>query len=153
MKRIHHTDNDIIKVKQYFNQPKEFKPIGLWYDIDNSWTEWCKRNMPDWTYKNHFELEIDESKILIIDTKEKLLYFDKQYSINISKRGSICVIDWESVSKKYSGIEISPYRYDCRFSLFWYYGFDIASGCIWNFDCINSINKINNITDGLHSIK
>lgn len=143
MKRIHHTDNEIIKVKQYFNQREVFKPIGLWYDIDNSWTEWCKGNMPDWTYKNHFELEIDESKILIIDTKEKLLDFDKQYSVSISKRvNGICVIDWVSVSNKYSGIEISPYRYDCRFGLFWYYGWDVASGCIWNFDCIHSINKI-----------
>jgi len=147
LKRIHHTDIDNIINQNYFNNIEEFKPIGIWYDIDNSWTEWCKRNMPDWTYKNHFELDIDESKILIIDTKEKLLDFDKQYSIPLSNRigsiiGNISVIDWTSVSNKYSGIEISPYRYDCRFGLFWYYGWDVASGCIWNFDCVKEIKKI-----------
>ena len=117
------------------------KPKGLWYDIDLSWIEWCNGNT-DWTYKNHFELEIDESKILMIDTKQKLLNFDAEYSRKIDERISLHYVDWELVSKKYSGIEISPYRYDCRFNLLWYYGFDIASGCIWNSDAIIAQKKI-----------
>lgn len=142
MKRIHHTDRPIILSNNFFhNQKKDMKPKGLWYDIDSSWLEWCKGNT-DWTYKNHFELEIDESKILLIDTKQKLIDFDREYSVKIHETINLNYIDWESVEKKYSGIEISPYRYDCRFSLFWYYGFDVASGCIWDFDCLKSTNKI-----------
>lgn len=143
MKRVHHTDSNIIFTNNFFHtQEREMKPRGLWYDIDSSWLDWCNGNMPEWTYKNHFELEIDESKILIIDTKQKLLDFDKEYSRKITERLSFHYIDWELVATKYSGIEISPYRYDCRFDLFWYYGWDVSSGCIWNFDCIKSTKKI-----------
>jgi len=38
------------------------------------------------------------------------------------------------VSKEYDGIEIAPYQWDARLSLIWYYGWDVASGCIWNLD-------------------
>ena len=143
MKKVHHTENDLINLKESnYNQAQTMKPKGLWYDVDLSWLDWCKSEMPDWTYKNHFKLDIDESKILIIDTKEKLIEFDKEYSKKIDETLSIHYIDWELVATKYSGIEISPYRYDCRMSLFWYYSWDVESGCIWNFDCIKSVSKI-----------
>ncbi len=87
-------------------------------------------------------MEIDESKILFINTKQKLIDFDRKYSTNINEKINLSYIDWESIEKKYSGIEISPYQYSLRFSLFWYYGWDVSSGCIWNSDCIISTNKI-----------
>jgi hypothetical protein len=147
MKRVHHTNEDVIITKDYPSQVNDYKPKGLWYDINLSWLDWCDGNMPDWTYKNHFELDIDKSKILLIDTEKKLLEFDNAYSIQLTQRSSIKIMDWESVSKKYSGIEISPYQYGCRYDMLWYYGWDVASGCIWNFDCVKSINKFQQVVN------
>ena len=42
------------------------------------------------------------------------------------------MIDWRKVAKKYDGIEINPMIYELRMmALSWYYGWDVASGCIW----------------------
>lgn len=45
------------------------------------------------------------------------------------------------VAKDYDGIEIAPYQESLRYDLEWYYGWDVASGCIWNFEGIR-LNKI-----------
>ena len=57
----------------------------------------------------------------------------KQYSIN-----------WSAVAKDYYGIEISPYRPKYRLALgyLWYYGWDVASGCIWNKDAIRGVRLL-----------
>ena len=51
-------------------------------------------------------------------------------------------IDWIKVSKQYSGIEINPYQHSNRYTSMWYYGWDVASGCIWKNDLIKNITKI-----------
>ena len=39
---------------------------------------------------------------------------------------------WYCHGDKYDGIEINPYQFEARYQYTWYYGWDIASGCIWN---------------------
>jgi len=43
-------------------------------------------------------------------------------------------INWSAVADRYSGIEISPYQWEARdgSETSWYYGWDVASGCIWD---------------------
>ena len=54
------------------------------------------------------------------------------------------MIDWKKVASKYDGIEIVPYQPKARMNLLWYYGWDIASGCIWNLGntSLNLISKL-----------
>jgi len=58
-------------------------------------------------------------------------------------------IDWEAVAKRYTGIEIEPYNWERRnsgpnnnysMSMLWYYGWDCASGCVWELDALVSFN-------------
>ena len=118
------------------------KPVGLWYGIDDEWLEWCKGNMEDWVRPNDFEIEIRESRICLLDTYAKITAFSHGYR---TKQYGITQIDWEGVTKNYSGIEINPYDcYDLRFHLdfMWYYGWDCASGCIWDLSVIEEVKKL-----------
>ena len=52
-------------------------------------------------------------------------------------------IDWPAVATDYPGLIIAPYQWSCRMSEFtrWYYGWDCASGCIWNADAIARVTE------------
>lgn len=130
------------------------KPRGLWYAIGTEWIDWVEHEMPEWMGSNFYKIEIDESKILFLKSSYDMMKFTLNYSptpekmsgfsIDISKMALFdkMYIDWELVAKQYSGIEISPYRYQDRHRYMWYYGWDVASGCIWNKDAIIRVHKI-----------
>ncbi len=54
-------------------------------------------------------------------------------------------IDWGHVSNKHQGIIINPYQFGCRCDpkTQWYYPWDVASGCIWDVDCIEDVQIAN----------
>jgi hypothetical protein len=97
--------------------------------------------MPDWEVDNIFKIDIDVDKILKITNSEELLAFNKNYGV---KTQFYNVIDWVKVASEYGGIEISPYNYKLRMEreVFWYYGWDVASGCIWNEGVITGVDKL-----------
>lgn len=141
-KRIIITKNNKISFENISSQKSGPKPFGLWYGIGTSWIDWVKDEMPDWDYDNVFEIVIDESKILKISKFNELIEFTNEY-IDNNEMLSNYFINWNKLSKKYSGIEISPYIWEGRMKFIWYYGWDVASGCIWKKDAIIGINKIN----------
>jgi hypothetical protein len=116
------------------------KPKGLWYGMGDSWIDWVRHEMPTWECNNLFKLDLDESKIIKLNNEEELLAFNDQYG----EKDYINFIDWFEVSKKYSGIEIPNYLWSLRMDrrVSWYYGWDVASGCVWGEDAIISIDKI-----------
>jgi len=126
-------DFKLNKSKIYYQSGSSDKPKGLWYQINGSWNEWCSIEMPHWLDdKVDWELSIDKSNVLIIDTLEKFNLFETKYQAKHPYLPSNNYIDWKKVCKDYDGIEIPNYMYSKRFSSMWYYGWDVASGCIWN---------------------
>ena len=72
------------KLEKIINKKKtSFKPNGLWYSCGVSWYNFCLDNdFGDWcVYKdcNVYQLEIDKSKILSINTIPKLKKFHNKY--------------------------------------------------------------------------
>jgi hypothetical protein len=115
------------------------KPQGLWYSKGNEWADFLKYDPANWadTYNNVFLLDIDLKKILKIDSYEKLLSFSRKYSDGKE------YVDWEAVENLgYHGVEIIPYQGEARHNIPWYYRWDVASGCIWNTDCILKSTKV-----------
>jgi hypothetical protein len=130
-----------------------FKPKGLWYGIGDSWISWVKSEMPDWERDNVFTIEIKENYILRITNYDELIEFENKYltddfdkndrkSIIISRMGDK-QINWTKVAEDFLGIEIAPYIYKARDSHRWYYGWDVASGCIWGDGVITKVTKLN----------
>lgn len=145
MKRIHISNSEInFENKQQNLSPK---PTGLWYGINDSWLDWCKSEMPHWISKNpiFYEIHLNNENILFLKSENDIINFSKQYGRPLNNiSGNNYLIDWSLVADEYSGIEINPYQYGCRFNLrtFWYYGWDCSSGCIWDKKGINKMIKL-----------
>ena len=121
-----------------------FKPVGLWLsDEDNGgWKEWCQSehfNLDNLKYC--YEVVLKYKHILMLQDDHDLKMFNYAYK---TLQHGIHMIDWKSVTKDYNGIIITPYSQDHRLDLkfMWYYGWDCASGCIWNLDEIESFKLL-----------
>ena len=79
------------------------------------------------------------AKVLFIRTCDELDQFEAEYGgakygakygakIKFSRLGEP---DWGAVAARYDGIEIAPYVWERRLEVWWYYGWDCASGCLW----------------------
>lgn len=146
------------------------KPRGFWVSDEASgaygWRKWCQDNGFR-SYAMRYEHEVvlaPDAKILYIRTPEELNKFAKRYHLkegilyeiglkvhrDMKRRGTawdmppdIKEINWHRVAKRYHGIVITPYIWQHRLGQhFWYYGWDCASGCIWNAKAIESITMV-----------
>lgn len=136
--RVHSTNTPLAELCDVA-QSGEFragagKPEGLWYAINDSWLEWC-RTETEWKYALHYALELrEDARLLILPTAESVLRFSRDYCADEALIGlSLRAIDWQRVMGEYDGIEIAPYQWPLRLhqETFWYYSWDVASGCIW----------------------
>ena len=136
------------------------KPIGFWVspDTEDGWESWCRG------HDSHLERLAVKSRVVVSPTAKIMriknfdelnAFVDCYYGADISE--SFCrhglpgamkntMIDWHRVYKDWDGILIIPYLF--RFSLlgvtryYWYYTWDCASGCIWNLDAIEAIERV-----------
>lgn len=118
-----------------FTQKHSMKPSGLWYSCGSDWLNWLTYEMPDWIHDYIYKLKIS-GNVLRIKNHTELMEFTRTYigKSPIPDFEGTQFIDWVSVAKKYSGIEISPYIGSARMdrNCQWYYTWDVASGCIWD---------------------
>lgn len=130
-----------VKQEAFYNP---YKPKGLWYAVGTEWIDWVESKMPNWAGDKFYKIEITD-KVLKIDTEEKLIAFNRRYVEGNEevpeRRRREGAPNWPLLAMHYSGIEISPYQYEFRFNYMWYYGWDVASGCIWNKSGIKNIER------------
>ncbi len=133
--RVHMSKNPIYKLeqKEYLQLPGS-KPNGLWYGFGKEWIDWIETGMPHWKGVYIYEVYMDKSNILKIKGYSQIEDFTKEYILKDGQYSETYFIDWKRVSLKYDGIEINPYMWKYRLELGWYYGWDVASGCVWNLD-------------------
>ena len=100
-----------IKIIRNQDQIIQFtKEYGKWHNYEDG--------------KNYSFEQIEDA---LIDLKNRdLVLTDYRHEFNY--------IDWPKVASSFCGIEICPYISEMRMERFtsWYYGWDIASGCIWS---------------------
>lgn len=130
--------------------PTGMKPQGLWYGFDGSWASWCERNAFK-CGKHFYEVGLDTSKILRIENLNQFEEFEKEYACNsiffneigikepttLMTRAFGLNIDWPRLKKEYAGLEINPWIHTKHLESIWYYGWDCASGVIWDISVIN----------------
>lgn len=132
-------------------QVGSYKPSGLWVSVGESWKEWCDaEEFAGNCFGSVQEVHLrEDARILHLSTAEELDAFTDKYgyipewhgsSVYLDKRHA-CYIDWTSVAEEYQGIIITPYIWSRRLDLMWYYGWDCASGCIWDPKAIAGITQ------------
>lgn len=119
------------------------KPNGLWVSVsgDQDWPSWCNAeefHLGSLTHEYQVTLSAGHN-VLYMATAAQLDSFTAAYregGLYLADRGGLGGIDWTRVAKRWDGIVIAPYQWSRRYSLAWYYGWDCASGCIWNLDVV-----------------
>lgn len=158
MKLRHFSAQKIPKVLQRFSyreQKVAYKPIGFWVsdEDEHGWKDWCEGEQ--WGLSRltrEYEVVLaDKANVLYINSLRQLDEFREAYMASLypdveGLSGIVDGIDWSKVAQKYDGIIISPYFYQRRFAtgFMWYYGWDCASGCIWNVRAIKEVREVRN---------
>jgi hypothetical protein len=155
MKLIHYCSEKFTLKPREYNQkdlPYHAKPHGFWVSVEGiqDWKSWCeeeKYNLGNLLISYEIVLK-EDAKILHLNSAKEILSFSKKYKKERAKH--ISEINWNLVKSEYQGIIIAPYQWDCRFTLgtAWYYGWDCASGCIWDLTCIDEFKLIEDLTHG-----
>jgi len=122
-----------------------YKPEGLWLSVDgeDDWKTWARENrfrLENMRYRYRITLD-DDPCVLHLTSPSGLHEFEKVFGAEDGIT-SFPAIDWQKVAELYSGIIIAPYQWRCRMNMMWYYGWDCASGCIWDVSVIKSFKRI-----------
>jgi len=123
-----------------------FKPNGLWVsdEDDFGWRAWTTGE--DWgtdslVYEHLVELWTD-ANVLLIRNVEELDKFHNAFKARLGpwEHGPPRWLDWTKVYPRWQGIIITPYLWERRMDYMWYYGWDCASGCIWDLSAIRTFD-------------
>lgn len=135
-----------------------YKPLGVWVSVDgeDDWAQWCLQEdfCPSRLACRHEVRLASEEAILWLDTPQSVLDFHAEYAeeseldrhfarsypdMSVRSRQRDWRVNWMRVADKYDGVIIAPYHWSLRMmGPMWFYGWDCASGCIWNLDAIES---------------
>jgi hypothetical protein len=125
-----------------------YKPIGLWVSVkgEDDWLAWCTGE--DWglekmKYKYVVHLS-SHAKLYTIQNSLELDLFHQNF-FETYPGTSLEFVNWNRVASDYDGVIIAPYLWARRLNgraSNWYYGWDCASGCIWNARAISHLELI-----------
>lgn len=152
------TDSTVLDLTRTYEQNiRRNKPRGLWYDLNDEWISWINRDKDrEYLRQNSImELEIDLTKMLILETPEQLTELHSKYKSEYFP--GLEGLNWNDLVKDYAGIEIQNYRkikkdirslYDTGTFYYewsenlWFILWDVSSGCIWDLSIIKSYKHI-----------
>ena len=123
---LHYASQPVTLEPRETEQGKELKPSGLWVSVGSAWLDWCRDEefRTDLTWYEHKVTVAAGASILILASALDLDDFSAEFGSPISPGFDSVHIDWGRVAGKY--------QWSRRLDLLWYYGWDCASGCIWN---------------------
>lgn len=144
MNLSHFTDAATLEVRSVEQRARyKMKPRGLWVSVDgpDDWPSWCaSEQFRDTDSQNRFRVTLaDDANILVIATAAELDAFDAEYGDAVN---GLELIEWTLVAARWQGIIIAPYQWARRNGKLWYYGWDCASGCIWDASAIASVEPV-----------
>jgi hypothetical protein len=148
MRLVHYANEKFsLEPKEYAQSELSWqaKPNGLWFSVEGpyDWKWWCTgENFNLENLAVSYELKLKENaKILYLETETEILEMAEKYPFKTrtwDADSDTYQLNWNDIKKEYQGIIIPQYLWACRMSQnsCWYYGWDCASGCIWDLDCI-----------------
>lgn len=148
LRLVHYTkDPDMIVPGTVAQKPDgDMKPEGLWVSVlgEYGWKDWCESG--SFRLENlahvHAVTLSPTARILHLSGARDIDAFTESYAEEHPVVSKFYCVNWARVEADgYHGIVISPYCWERRLdgNSRWYYGWDCASGCIWNADAIESV--------------
>jgi hypothetical protein len=158
----YHWASDPVRLRQMsYLQSGHPKPNGLWFDVNEDWKQWCEAaqfRLETFRYRHTVTL-LDRSRILFLKSAKDIDVFTRKYGRSLgghiqllqgAKDNDVFMrkygrdlfgdiqeqfskyIMWGEVAEKHSGIIIVPYSRARSQTYLWYYGWNCASGCVWD---------------------
>lgn len=155
---VHFSPSPLGAIRSVDQLPEpHMKPKGLWVSVEgdgNGWLDWCKAEhfeLERWTHAHEITLR-DGALVLWLKGPYAIDDFTRKFKAtpeylkgqDFDHRGYY--INWQAVAAEYPGIIIAPYCWPRRLydGTGWYYGWDCASGCIWDASAIESVRLLEN---------
>ena len=157
---LHYSSNPLLRVEDRSQQigrarERADKPNGLWVSVegDDDWRSWCEsERFGNPSAQLCYEVTLSPTaKVLRIETEAALRRFSRTYGFERYPRlaeypdhAHVDGIAWDHLQHQYDGIIIAPYQWECRLDdrVGWYYGWDCASGCLWNARAVASLTLV-----------
>jgi hypothetical protein len=140
MKLVHYSSKPLqtLRAGRLDHPELSLKPDGLWVSDDNcemNWRAWCigaNFGLDSLTHVHDVTLR-DDANVRVITSVAELDAFHAEYRLPGLPDFALG-FDWARVMQAYDGVIITPYLWQRRLdgSSRWYYGWDCASGCLWN---------------------
>lgn len=153
MTLTHYTNRPLLEILTRVQPPSgggifAMKPAGLWLSVDgdDDWKTWCESERYDGFGKRAYAVTLKpDANILYLSTAGEIIAFTKKYGSKHDLDGEFNWaghwINWQRVSEEYQGVIIAPYCWLLRLEreVNWYYGWDCASGYVWDAAAIESV--------------
>ena len=134
----------------------EHKPTGLWVSVEgpDDWAEWCgDSEFMDISRMMVHEVELSpDANVLRITNAAELDAFSDRFveyfepSALWTYSPMVRGVRWAEVAEEWQGIIIAPYLWERRLdgpeNARWYYGWDCASGCLWDPQAVAQIGVL-----------
>lgn len=123
------------------------KPRGLWVSVEgpDDWREWCEAEgfgLDRLAHAHEVTLR-PGARVLWLRGASDIDGFTARYGApyGIGHGFHMTGIRWADVAADHQGIVIAPYCWERRLhhGADWYYGWDCASGCIWDPEAIEAV--------------
>lgn len=138
--KYHVSHKPISSLKRSSQRPMDIKPDGIWYALGGDWSDFAELIGLTGTGTQYvYEIEVDYSKVLKLDSVQKVIDFSEKYSAAMH---GLPLINWQAVAEDWSGVEFSPYFRQIRMKLMWYASVDVPSGCVWEPSAVTKFDLI-----------
>lgn len=147
MNFYHWSISNNLELKPKVYEQDWLKPKGFWVSKNNEWKEWNDNSgFLNLDFFSKYQVELDLTYVLIINTLENLKQFCKKYK-NKQDQG----INWNLVQYDYKGIYFDNYKeikeqFMTSQSLLrthtWYLAVDINSCCVFDITIIKSLKLL-----------
>lgn len=128
------------------------KPNGVWLSVDGKydWPHWCASEgfrTELLAYRHVFEIT-DPSRVALLDHPAHISEMTEQWRADPPGypqilRGDSWNLDWPTITQQCGGMIIAPYHWSQRLrdNTRWYYGWDCASGCVWDLSLLRHVKS------------
>lgn len=147
----HYSDKPVVLDRACrYESSGAYKPPGLWVSVpgEDDWPAWCRAE--DFCVEKlavaHRVTLAAEANVLLLTTAKELDAFATKFGHVPEHMRQLSFkyaeIDWAAVARSWQGLVIAPYQHSRRFTYHWYYGWDCASGVLWDLRAVASVEPV-----------
>lgn len=150
MRLIHYSAKPLTTIRSMPHDPARcgaYKTLGLWVSVegDYDWRWWCESEsfgLDRLTHATEIILVANANIKHLRDARDIDRFTDRFHPKRRPKWDHD--LDWLAIRERWNGLIIAPYIWSRRVAphTSWYYGWDCASGVIWNADAIATIRPL-----------